>query len=176
MTNKIQLVAIVLLNMLFLSPAQGQTINANIPNNTADSRYIDHGDSTVTDTVTDLMWQKCSVGQSGSSCSIGSATRVDWKEGLQLPSVSTVAGYSNWRLPNAEELHSLVAYDRYRPSINTAVFPSTIQDDYWSSSPAAFSDSAGSYSLSWEVDFMNGDYLIDSRNQINYIRLVRSGQ
>ena len=36
-----------------------------------DDRYVDHGDGTVTDKVTGLMWMKCVYGQSGHLCEDG---------------------------------------------------------------------------------------------------------
>ncbi|WP_169314601.1 PEGA domain-containing protein [Thiothrix nivea] len=37
-------------------------------------RYIDHGNGTITDSQTRLMWKKCSEGQSGNACSSEAAT------------------------------------------------------------------------------------------------------
>lgn len=60
-----------------------------------------NGDGTVTDKATGLMW---SQGDSG--------TGMNWKDALAYAENSTLAGHSDWRLPNAKELQSLIDYER----------------------------------------------------------------
>ena len=173
MTNKlISLIATVLV-LVSINNAHAQIINFNIVNDTSDSRYVIHTDGTVTDIVTGLMWQQCSLGQTGSDCSFGSATKLTWQGALELAENNTTASYTDWRVPNIKELLSLVAYDRYAPSINSVAFPNTKSDRYWSSSPYADYNSG-----SRQVSFLSGHgsynfrYLIED----DYVRLVRSGQ
>jgi len=154
-----------------------QVVNANIANdwpNIANdwpnSRYTVHNNGTVTDMVTGLMWQQCSVGQTGADCSGGTASVHNWQAALALAGTDSTADYNNWRLPNKNELSSLVAYDRYNPSTNEVVFPNTAAY-YWSSSPYAInSDNA------WYVYFNNGFVYGSSRADGHRVRLVRSGQ
>lgn len=40
----------------------------------AQAALFDNGDGTVIDTVTNLIWDRCSQGQSGATCATGSAT------------------------------------------------------------------------------------------------------
>ncbi len=63
--------------------------------------YNDNGDGTVTDQATSLMWQQ---GDSGSG--------MIWEDGLDYCEDLTLAGQSDWRLPNAKELQSIVDYSR----------------------------------------------------------------
>lgn len=63
--------------------------------------FIDNSDGTVTDTATGLMWAKEDSG-------IG----MDWQNALDYAETSTLAGYSDWRLPNTKELQSIVDYSR----------------------------------------------------------------
>ena len=151
---------------------QAQTIIEYIPNNTSDDRYTLHSDGTVTDTWTWLIWQRCSLGQTwdGNTCT-GTATTYTWQGALQQASSNSFADYGDWRLPNIEELRSLVAYDRYDPAINSIVFPSTI-GWYWSSSP-----SAGYSNGAWIVGFSSGYGGSSSRYTSGaHVRLVRGGQ
>lgn len=63
--------------------------------------FIDNGDSTISDLATGLMWQMADDGQ----------TR-DWEEALDYSEELTLAGYTDWRLPNVKELQSIVDYTK----------------------------------------------------------------
>ena len=63
--------------------------------------FVDNGDGTVTDLATGLMWQKADSG-----------TGMDWEESLAYAEDLELAGYNDWRLPNAKELQSIVDYSR----------------------------------------------------------------
>ena len=158
---------------LFVTSPQAQTIIDYIPNNTPDDRYTLHGDGTVTDTATGLVWQRCSLGQSwnGSTCT-GNASTYTWQGALQQGDSNSLAGYSDWRLPNRKELRSIVAYDRYNPAINTTVFPNTPSSWYWSSSPNAWH----LLHYAWIVYFDVGADLYPNRSSSAAVRLVRGGQ
>lgn len=58
-----------------------------------------------------------------------------------------------------------------RPTINTRIFPNTVDSNYWSSSPDAYLD----YSA-WVVYFYDGYDYDDYKDDDNYVRLVRGGQ
>jgi hypothetical protein len=79
-------------------------------------------------------------------------------------------GYNDWRLPNRNELQSIVDYTRYNPSIDTSVFPGTVASFYWSSTPDAYNTS-----FAWGV-FFNGGYVGYSRKTDgNHVLAVRAG-
>jgi hypothetical protein len=59
-------------------------------------RFVDNGDGTVTDSVAGLMWQK------------GENPRCNWFEALKACTSMTLAGHSNWRLPNIKELNTIL--------------------------------------------------------------------
>lgn len=81
-----------------------------------------------------------------------------------------LCGASDWRLPNKEELRSIVTYSTTQPAIDTDFFPKTQSSTYWSSSPYAYSDDSA-----WSVFFFHGSgaYLKDSDLRV---RLVRAGE
>lgn len=140
----------------------------------ATDRYSAASDGTVTDKRTQLMWAQCPVGQSGSSCASGSPSGLGWSGALaQVASAnaSSYLGYSDWRLPNRNELASLVERRCRAPAINSAYFPNTAGASYWSNSPSV--TSAG---RAWYVDFVDGDVAIADLSGSRRLRLVRAGQ
>jgi hypothetical protein len=63
------------------------------------NNFVDNGDGTVTDLATGLMWQKADDGNAR-----------NWEAALAYADGLTLAGYDDWRLPNAKELQSIVDY------------------------------------------------------------------
>lgn len=149
-------------------------------------RYIDHGNGTITDTQTRLMWKKCSEGQSGNECK-GDVVRYTWNDAMsRFKSGVGFAGYNDWRMPTKDELKTLVYCSNgtktplpdfkdcgdwlyQQPTINLQVFPNTLNTWYWSAS----SDANGDV---WFVLFNEGYAGIDYEGNDNRVRLVRSGQ
>lgn len=109
--------------------------------------FTDNGDSTITDTSTNLLWQKCATGLSGSSCSTGSASSQSWSSALNTCKALTLAGKS-WRLPNVNELRSILDYATTGPVIDATAFPGTPSSAFWSSTTTA-TNAANA----WRVDF-----------------------
>ncbi|MBI5647749.1 MAG: DUF1566 domain-containing protein [Ignavibacteriae bacterium] len=71
--------------------------------------YVDNGDGTVTDRATGLMWQRADDG-----------VARDWEQTLTYAEGLSLAGYNDWRLPNAKELQSIVDYTRGPQSTQSA--------------------------------------------------------
>jgi len=97
------------------------------------SRFELHSD-TVYDKHTDLTWMRCSYGQQWSDqggCS-GSAELMNWDSAMVLH----LAGRTAWRLPDRDELQSIVDHRCKRPAIDEAVFPATPSIQYWTSTPS----------------------------------------
>ncbi|MFH0964424.1 MAG: DUF1566 domain-containing protein [Planctomycetota bacterium] len=63
--------------------------------------FIDNGDGTITDRATGLTWMKNDSGKP-----------MNWEQALAWAETQEYAGYSDWRLPNAKELQSIVDYTR----------------------------------------------------------------
>ncbi len=171
MRRLIVLTCIALCSLAFAN-AQAVQCQNNIPPSNPDHAYVDHGDGTVTDTRTGLMWKKCSEGQSwtGFTCN-GNASTHTWDEALQLTAAASDAGYDDWRLPNITELESLVEVCASDPLINIDVFPNTPSSLFWSASPFA-SDS----DVAWYVDFGYGNSYNYGRDFNLRVRAVRGGQ
>jgi len=79
--------------------------------------FQDNGDGTITDRATGLMWMKYDSGHlKAGLCGDG---RMTWREALEWAANLTYAGYSDWRLPTAKELQSIVDYTRNPDSTNS---------------------------------------------------------
>lgn len=72
------------------------------------NKFVDNGDATVSDLATGLMWQIADDGISR-----------DWGESLVYAEDLELASYSDWRLPNAKELQSIVDYSRSPQTTNS---------------------------------------------------------
>ncbi|HFG1779552.1 TPA: DUF1566 domain-containing protein [Vibrio cholerae] len=146
--------------------------NTAITATTPSADFSDNGDGTVTHHTTGLIWQRCSLGQGwdGTDCT-GSATTFTWEQALAAAAQHSLGGFSDWRLPNKNELASIVEYRCYQPAVNSQQFPNTPSAWYWSSSPYAHNSNDA-----WSVYFDNG--YVDNYDKNGYyrVRLVRAGQ
>jgi hypothetical protein len=88
--------------------------------------YIDNGDGTISDLATGLMWSQDdsgSISRSGGPASASNGDAMNWEEALayvQGLNDAGYLGYSDWRLPNAKELQSIVDYSRSPDATNSA--------------------------------------------------------
>ena len=146
--------------------------------------FFANRDGTITDSVTNLVWDQCALGQSTiigppSSC-VGTGTKLNWSQALKqvgtlngLNGGSGYKGYSDWRIPSRIELESLVDRARANPSIDTVFFPNTpngAAGRFWSST--SYSPNP---SKTWGVDFSAGNSLTYEMSSVNFIRVVRGG-
>ena len=150
--------------------ARAQTCPAGNERIAPDSRYINHTNGTVTDSKTALMWKQCSEGQSGSSCT-GTYTTELWQTALNTANSSTFANYSDWRLPSAKELQSLVETGCHGPSINITLFPNTPASWFWT-----VTSYASGASGVWGVNFNVGYVDVNAKSGSLGVRLVRAAQ
>jgi len=128
--------------------------------------YTDHGDGTVTDDHTGLMWTKADG---------GATTRV-WNDAIDYCNALTTAGHTDWHLPTAVEGITMLDYgcaaaggNCYSDFQNNALSWSTTSSYYWTSTTRP--ESTG-YAYILIVD--NG--LVDNGVKTNtlYVRCVRS--
>ena len=112
------------------------------------NKLVNNNDGTITDQATGLMWTQADSGQA-----LSWQNALAWAEGLEF------AGHSDWRLPNAKELQSIVDYARSPDTTNSpAIDPlfnvtqltnSTLDYPYyWSSTSHVEGDSdSGDYAV-----------------------------
>jgi len=122
--------------------------------------YSDNGDSTVTDHLTDLTWDQ------------GETALMTWEAALGYCEGLSLAEQTDWRLPNRNELQSLIDYDRpTQPSINGAFFPNATSVWYWTSTT-----NKATAIDAWYVDFIGGSIYFTAAKTASYnVRCVRGG-
>ncbi len=122
-----------------------------------------NSDETITCDVSKLMWQDNSEAKT---------VNKSWENAIKYCEELNFAEYSDWRLPNKNELLSIVDRSKYNPAINSAFKNVTTQQyGYWSStSDANFTTYARI------VSFDSGDTSYHNKVVSNYVRCVRAGQ
>lgn len=131
-------------------------------------RFTVNGDC-VTDNLTGLMWAKDANLPNGN---------LSWQGALDyvasLNSGSGLCGQHDWRLPNVNELESMVNADLPNSAtwLSTQGFNKVQTDFYWSSS----SDAVFANNVAWIVDMPNGFVIATEKYKNEYVWPVRSGQ
>lgn len=121
--------------------------------------YTNHGNGTVTDNNTGLMWVR-----DPDAAGVGGV--YSWNQALQVCRDLNYAGHSDWRLPTVQELVTLRDAGRYNPSIDPVFVCRS--SDYWSSTVyARYTDHA------WDVDFDLGNVNWYYQTLNFYVRPVR---
>jgi Protein of unknown function (DUF1566) len=156
--------------------AQIEAQNTQFQRQSASSAgYIVHGDGTVTDTKTQLMWMQCAEGQEflpSSGEIVGQVLLYAWDLAMRVPTRLNqrggFAGYADWRMPSLLELQSLVQHDE-RPTLCTAAFPQAPIAMFWSSTLVQEGEHEA-----WNVYFGSGSQGANDRDNTYSVRLVRS--
>jgi len=145
--------------------------------------YIDNGDGTISDLITNLMWEKKSA---DGSIHDQSNTYI-WADAFSsfiggLNAGTGFAGHTDWRLPNVKELQSILNYENVGLAVSTPFTANcgagcsvttcscTQSNFYWSATTYA-SGPGGA----WWVFFSNGDVGTSGKVSNFYVRAVRSG-
>jgi hypothetical protein len=133
-------------------PNSATDVDGGAPN---PESYTDNGNGTVTDNVTQLMWQQ---GGGGAS----------WQDAATACANLLLAGHCDWRMPTFIELLSLVDYGR-SPAAATSYFPNAT-GPFWSGTPAG-----GGSMFAWFINFADGQ----TNNNVTTLQLgyrcVRGG-
>jgi hypothetical protein len=73
------------------------------------NQFKNNGDGTIADVATGLTWMKSDSGKG-----------MDWPSALKYAENMKLAGYSDWRLPSAKELQSIIDYTRSPDTTDSA--------------------------------------------------------
>jgi hypothetical protein len=130
-------------------------------------RFTDNGDGTVRDNLTGLMWAQ--------DANLASGTKtwqeaIDYSNNLSLGLEGCGSNYTNWRLPNRNELNSLVDAGNYNPALTSGHPFSNVQSSfYWSSTTIA-----SNTDFAWSVLMYYGYVFYTNKTTSNYVWPVRS--
>lgn len=129
------------------------------------NNFVNNNDETISDLATGLMWAESDSG-----------TDLDWEGALAYAEHTSLAGYSDWRLPTIKELNSIVSYNNSQgePAIDESVFQITEIEDmegedwypyFWSSSTLLDGPQPGSqgvyqaFGRALGTDFWSGELM-----------------
>jgi len=108
------------------------------------------GDKVVKDSVTKLVWQQTLL-----------VEVKMWQEAIDYCNGLDYGTYQDWRLPNRNELMSIVDYAENSPSVDSASFTGILSATYWSRSEY-FSNNG----YAWFVDFQYGN--VDEHDKLTH--------
>ncbi len=116
----------------------------------------------VTDGNTGLQWQDDT-----------NVTKT-WEGAIEYCEELTLGGHSDWRLPNFNELYSIVDKKRHDPALD-GIFEHVALAAYWSATTVGADEARG---LAWDVYFNNNGsgHWDDKSDDSEYVRCVRIGQ
>ena len=132
-------------------------------------RFTDHGNGTVTDNLTGLVWLK----NANCAGTMVWTAAMTWAAALASPSCGlsdgSVAG--QWRLPTVKELSSLIHRGTYNPALPAGHPFAGVQSlVYWSST-----SNASGTDVAWLVFLAYGNVLWNYKSYAYYVWPVRGG-
>ena len=128
-------------------------------------RFTDHGNGTVTDNMTGLMWVKAPHDLPNN------AGAKIWNNAIDFCNGLTFAGHSDWRLPNVRELQSLIDYGRFNPALPSGHPFTGVQSVFYWSSAAGEGNTGDAWIVHLYSGFVNG-----AKSYANCVWPVRAGQ
>ncbi len=129
----------------------------------APPNFVRISNNTIIDNATGLQWQDDSTAKN---------IQITWEGAVSYcENTLTLGDYDDWRLPNINELLSIVDYAEFDPALNER-FKNHTSSNYWSSTtPFVQFDNA------WSIDFSDGFIFYHTKTEDTlYVRCVRGGE
>lgn len=141
-----------------LQPGQDGSFQSGCP---LEGRFVDNQDGTITDNCTGLMWAV-------------QDPSLNWTAGLEYCENLELGGHTDWRMPNMNELSSLIIYSpRERDGyFLDPVFPVNGRI-YWSST-TAMDNLARAYDIDFKPDLAFIHIAGDGKSTTRRVRAVRT--
>ena len=137
-------------------------------------RFTDNNNGTVTDNLTGLMWMQNA--DAGNDCGGTDTGTENWATALSSAAACNAsggyAGYTDWRLPNVNELLSLIDRGQSSPALPSSHPFTGVQSStaYWSSTTFA-----GGTGNAWYVYLDDGRVITSDKAITLYVWPVRGG-
>ncbi len=132
-------------------------------NQVQQDKYIrDDAKQIVQDTKQNLIWQDNADAK---------GKQLQWFDAITYCEDLKLGGYTDWRMPNINELFFVANRDEKEPAMNGVAFKNISSwGFYWSSTSFIISPDAV-----WSVEFANGTTKWPDKSNKEYIRCVRDG-
>jgi hypothetical protein len=111
----------------------------------------------VLDTSTNLMWQDDTP-----------VSSMTWENAISYCENLSLGGYSDWKLPNINELYNLADRTTYSPAISSVFQNIDNLTYYWSSTTTA-----GDSGDAWDFSFLRGTNFESPKSYSRIVRCVR---
>jgi hypothetical protein len=143
--------------------------DANIQLASRQLSYSVNLDDSVLDNLTGLLWKKCTAGETGDSCTAGTALDLNWQQGQDYCSALPSGPAGPWRLPTAVDLYHLLHFDAGNNAafIDSGAFPSTPAKRFWTSTADSLRQDDR-----WSILFDSGMLETESKIQNAHVRCV----
>ncbi len=137
----------------------------------SDSSAWEDGLRLVQDNNTGLVWEVKSPKKGDLNyCE----DRYSWKKAqaqyIKELNRKKYGGFSDWRLPDKDELRSIIDYGKTNPAVDTWYFPNTKSDLYWTAVPYNMQQP-----FIWGIFFGLGSGICYAPSSERYARAVRGG-
>ncbi len=123
------------------------------------AHFTDNGNGTIKDNFTGLIWQKNQYADS-----------VTWEQALAYANGFSLAGKTDWRVPNIKELQSLNEVNLINPSFDHNYFTGIQTGNFWSSTSMH-----NTSTVAWDINTQYGIVSYHNKTVKDYILLVRGG-
>ena len=110
-------------------------------------RFVDNGNGTVTDTCTSRMWQKRAVFSSDYNTALAHVESLD------------LGGHSDWRLPTARELETVIHLGKEAHGVPTRAI--LVHSAIWPGEGEIWSADTNGEGLAWTVTFLDSAFDTD---------------